>query len=296
MDNTFSFKKNEGDVCRLEKEKWPPLLQEMPDPPKELWYRGDIPLWKEYTLLSVIGSRHYTEYGKMMCEKIITECKDLPLIIVSGLALGIDGIAHKTALSVGLLTLSIPGSGLDSSVLYPRTHFSLAEDIIKKGGMLLSEFPPLFKARTENFPKRNRIMAGISHAVLIIEAEKRSGTLITARLALSYNKDIGAVPGDAHRSTSYGPHFLIQNGAMLVQNGDDIAHLLSIEKKERKERSPSLFGEDEEKILSLLSFPLPRDILLSRSPFPIQKTNALIASLEIKGVLYERMGCFEKKE
>ncbi len=149
--------------------------------------------------------------------------------IISGLALGIDGLAHKAALKAGLKTLAVPGSGLDATVLYPRSHLQLAEEIVRNGGALLSEFKPQTQAATWTFPKRNRIMAGLSHAVLVIEAELKSGTLITSKLATEYNRDVLTMPGSIFSSTSEGPHMLIKLGATPVTASEDILRTLGIE-------------------------------------------------------------------
>ena len=182
------------DIRKLRTEEIPPQLLEIPQPPKTLYIRGTLPS-QDAIYLAVVGSRKYTSYGRDICEKLVRGLAGYPVIIVSGLALGIDTIAHKTAMSVGLTTIAFPGSGLDNSVLYPRTNLSLAQEIINAGGCLISEMQPTERATLYSFPQRNRLMAGISKAVLIIEAEEKSGTLITARMALDYNRDVLAVPG-----------------------------------------------------------------------------------------------------
>ena len=182
------------EIVKLEKSKFPKSLLEIPEPPEELYIAGNLPS-EDYTYLCIVGSRKFTSYGKEACEKIIEGLKGYPIVIVSGLALGIDSIAHKKALSVGLKTLVFPGSGLSPSAMYPKTNALLAEEIVKDGGCLISEFDPDFKATLWSFAKRNRLMSGISKAVLIIEAEEKSGTMITARLSTEHNRDVLAVPG-----------------------------------------------------------------------------------------------------
>ena len=147
--------------------EFPALLREIPDPPEQLFIRGTYPS-EDYIFLCVVGSRKYTPYGKSACQSLLSGLRGYPIAIVSGLALGIDAIAHEAALTAGLPTVAVPGSGLQDSVLYPRTNFGLAQRILKAGGALLSEFPPEHEARPENFPQRNRIMAGLSHATLVI--------------------------------------------------------------------------------------------------------------------------------
>ncbi|NCU28960.1 MAG: DNA-protecting protein DprA, partial [Candidatus Moranbacteria bacterium] len=181
------------DIIKLKPDEFPPQLLEIPQPPKNLYIRGKLPD-PDLTYLAIVGSRNYTSYGKDICEKLIKGLKGYPIVIVSGLALGIDSIAHKMALSVGLKTIAFPGSGLSDKAIYPKTNIFLAQEIIENDGCLISEFEPDFISTLYSFPQRNRLMAGMSKAVLIIEAEEKSGTLITARLALDYNKDVLAVP------------------------------------------------------------------------------------------------------
>ena len=161
-----------NEIKRLTLDQFPSLIKEITDPPKQLYIQGELPDEEETVFLAVVGSRKYTSYGKDVCERLIEGLRGYPVVIISGLALGIDSIAHKKALEVGLKTIAIPGSGLDENVLYPATNIQLARKIIEQGGCLLSEFEPDFRATTWSFPQRNRLMAGISHGVLIVEAEE----------------------------------------------------------------------------------------------------------------------------
>ena len=204
-----------------------PLL-EIPEPPKSLWYQGNLPP-DNLALIAVVGSRECTDYGKQVIEHLIGGLAGYPVGIVSGLALGIDGLAHEAALAHGLYTLSVPGSGLDSSVLYPAAHKNLAEKILTNGGGLLSELPPETGAATWTFPQRNRIMAGLCKATLLIEAGPKSGTLITARMAVDYNRELLAVPGSIFSKNSYGTHQFLKLGATMVTEASDILAVLNIE-------------------------------------------------------------------
>ncbi|KXJ98072.1 MAG: hypothetical protein UZ19_OD1000791 [Parcubacteria bacterium OLB19] len=180
-------------------------LLEIPQPPDQLWYQGNLPP-AALKLLAVVGSRKYTTYGKQVIEHLINGLADYPVGIVSGLALGIDGLAHEQALKNNLYTLAVPGSGLDKSVLYPARHKELAERILRGGGGLLSELPPKTAAAPWTFPQRNRLMAGLCHATILIEAGEKSGTLITARMVADYNRELLAVPGSIFSKNSYGTH------------------------------------------------------------------------------------------
>jgi len=271
--------------------EFPPLLKEITDPPKKLYHRGHLPDWNQ-KFLSVVGSRKYTGYGKEVCEFLIEGLTGNPITIVSGLALGIDGIAHRSALAAGLTTIAVPGSGLDEKVLYPSSHRTLAHSIIEAGGCLLSEFEPTFKATTWSFPQRNRIMAGMSHAVLVIEAEEKSGTLITSRLATEYNRDVLTVPGSIFSSQSAGPHMLIRLGATPVRNAKDILEALHLETKNNK-LTPKNYSDcspEEMKIIELLTEPREREDLINTLEMKTSEINALLSLMEIKGLIIESMG------
>ncbi len=272
---------------------FPPLLREIPDCPTALYVRGNTTLLAHTDLayLAVVGSREYTAYGKLVTERLIAGLRGYPVVIVSGLALGIDGIAHGTALSVGLPTVAVPGSGLDPRVIYPAAHRSLAERIVESGGALISEFEPLFKPRPESFPRRNRIMAGMSHAVLVVEATERSGTLITARLAAEYNRDVLAVPGSVFTSTSKGPHMLLARGAALITESDDILRTLSINPQAVARTTTEGLSDEETRVIALLrTHPLPRDELMHALNLSVTTCNVLLSSMELKGFITERLG------
>src|SRR3984885_1716838 len=160
-------------IRELSPEEFPELLKEINDPPKKLRLRGELPNL-ENKMLCIVGSRKYSAYGREMCESIIKGLSDYPITIVSGLALGIDSIAHRAALRAGLQTIAVPGSGLSSKALHPQAHVELANEIVENGGGLLSEYADDFKATQWSFPQRNRIMAGMCHATIVIEAEKKS--------------------------------------------------------------------------------------------------------------------------
>ena len=285
------------DIYKLKPEQFPKPLLEIPQPPKTLYIRGKLPD-PDMIYLAVVGSRKYTSYGKDICEKLIRGLKGYPIIIVSGLAMGIDSIAHRTALELGLTTISFPGSGLDNSVLYPRTNIKLAQEIVDHGGCLISEFEPNFISMLYSFPQRNRLMAGISKAVLVIEAEEKSGTLITARMALDYNRDVLAVPGSAFSSNSNGTNKLIKQGATPVTSSEDILEALGFEIERPiltdKEKYADC-SKEELKIIELLREPIERNDLVRESGMGIAKANALLSIMEIKDLIKEELGEIRKK-
>ncbi len=274
----------------LAKKDFPGLLLEINDPPQKLRIVGDLPQTEKY--LAVVGSRKYSEYGKAVCERLIEGLKGYPITIVSGLALGIDSIGHKSALRTGLKTIAIPGSGLGEKVLYPSSHRHLAQEIVENGGCLLSEFEDDFKATPYSFPQRNRIIAGMSHATLVIEAELKSGTLITSKYAIEYNRDVFTIPNSIFSKSSEGPHMLLRLGATPITSSADIISALGLSVHENlfEKRDYSDCSSDEHEVISLLNEPLGRDQIIQRLGKPVYVTQTIIATMEIKGLIEEVMG------
>lgn len=270
----------------------PSLLSEIVDCPKKMYLRGTFPAQDAF-FLAVVGSRKYTAYGRQVCESLIKGLRGYPIVIVSGLALGIDGIAHQAALEASVPTIAVPGSGLGEKVLYPATHRALAHRILQSGGALVSEFAEDWKPRPESFPQRNRIMAGMCHAVLVIEAELRSGTLITSRLATEYNRDVLTVPGSIFSETSQGPHMLLQKGAGLITSSADILEVFGIEQGAKTPQLSLNLTNNEGLVQKLLYQPLPREELTRQLSIPISEANVLLSSLELKGLIRERLGYVE---
>ncbi|MFA6227154.1 MAG: DNA-processing protein DprA [Candidatus Paceibacterota bacterium] len=270
----------------------PEMLREIPDAPKKLYIQGKLP-GPNTKLLCVVGSRKYTPYGKEACEKLIAGLRGYDIAIVSGLALGIDSVAHRSALEAGLKTIAVPGSGLDESVLYPHTHKKLAEDILEAGGATLSEFEPKFRAVYYSFPQRNRIMAGFSHATLVIEAEIKSGTLITSKFATEYNRDVLALPGSIFSKNSDGPHMLIRLGATPIRTSTDILEALGFnidEEPQNLELKYADCSDEELLVIKILSEPMSKDDLFRTLKMPVSKANAVISIMEIKGLIKESLG------
>jgi len=270
----------------------PEKLQEIPDAPEKLYIQGNLPDSKT-KLLCVVGSRKYTTYGKEVCEKLILGLRGYDIMIVSGLALGMDSIAHRAALDAGLKTIAIPGSGLDESVLYPSTHKNLAEKILESGGALISEFEPKFRATPYSFPQRNRIMAGISDAVLVIEAEIKSGTLITSKFATEYNRDVFTVPGSIFSKNSEGPNMLIRLGATPIRNSGDILEALGFKINETSQNQELKYSDcspEEMLVIKILNEPLVKDELIRNMKMPVSQASAVLSIMEIKGLIKESMG------
>lgn len=276
----------------LENDAIPEMLREIADAPSKIYLKGTLPSL-DTKILCVVGSRKYTQYGKDVCEKLIFGLRGYNICIVSGLALGIDGIAHRCALDAGLKTIAVPGSGLDESVLYPSTHKQLAQKILQSGGALISEFEPEFRATPYSFPQRNRIMAGMSHAVLVIEAEIKSGTLITSKFATEYNRDVFTVPGSVFSKNSEGPNMLIRLGATPVRNSEDILEALGFKINETPQNLELKYAdcsEDELLIIKILVEPMIKDDLVRAMKMPISKASTVISIMEIKGLIKESLG------
>jgi len=278
-------------IQKLPTNKFPPQFLEIPEPPTQLYIQGSLP--EDHIFLCVVGSRKYSQYGKEACQRIIAGLRGHKITIVSGLALGIDAVAHQAALDAGLNTIAVPGSGLNPDVLYPSTNTNLAKRILKSGGALLSEFEPDFKATIWSFPKRNRIMAGLSQAVLIIEAEEKSGTLITARMALDYNKDVFVIPGSIFSQNSKGTNKLIKRGAMPISSSDELLEELGLKDEDFSFQDESQIqncSPEEKVVLDLLLDPTEKDELLRKINLPINEANALLSAMEIKGLIRESLG------
>jgi len=198
---------------------YPLRLREIYDPPALLWVRGD-PALLARSCLAVVGTRHPTPYGTGMAERLSHDLAARGLIILSGMARGVDTAAHKGALAAKRPTIAIWGTGVD--VVYPKENKSLAEQIVAGGGVIASELPPGTFPAPQNFPRRNRILSGISVGVLVIEAAENSGTRVTARCALEQNREVFAVPGNVTTKNAWGPNMLIKQGAKLTSCWEDV--------------------------------------------------------------------------
>lgn len=269
-----------------------PLLKkflEIPDAPKQVYVLGQFPD-PHLRTLAIVGSRKMTSYGKDVLEKLVAGLRGHNICIISGLALGVDGEAHKEALHNNLHTIGIPGSGLSKKAIYPKTNQQIAEHILDSGGLLLSELDPEQEAAPWTFPARNRLMAALADAVIIVEASHKSGTLITARLALEYNKEVLAVPGSIFSESSEGANHLIAQGAKVVTCAEDILEVFGIKSKDLDEEKVGDLSDFDKQILSTLSEPQTKDRLLETlqaSPSDLMMTLTL---LEMRGYIKEELG------
>lgn len=262
-------------------EEYPKLLSEIFDPPIILYCRGDLSLLNSKSI-SVVGSRKHTFYSKLVLEKIIPPLISENFSIVSGLALGVDGLAHFLTLENAGKTIAILGSGVD--MVYPVANQKLADRILLDGGLLVSEFTPGSPPLKQNFPLRNRIIAGISTGTLVVEARYESGSLITANFANEYGREVFAVPGNIDTFASEGTNDLIKQGAKLVTSADDILHELGI--LSQSEVGSEIIADNETEwqiLLALQSESLPVDKISKRTNLDIVTLNSAISILEISG-------------
>lgn len=278
----------------------PNSLLEIPNKPKKLYIRGHFPITEKY--LCVIGARKHTDYGQKACEELISGLAGHSITIVSGLALGMDTVAHVAALNNKLPTIAFPGSGINDEVIAPSSHLDIAKKILDQGGCLISEYEPNEESSPWKFPERNRLMAGISDVVLVIECSIKSGTMITARLALDYNKTVCAVPGSIFSPVSEGTNYLIRSGAIPIRNSADILDALNLKGlgkenttksiqeaiEEKMEKLRETCSENELKIISALFKPQTRDQLSLDLKQPIHEINIALTLLELKEIIEEK--------
>lgn len=270
-------------VLICEDPNYPSRLKEIYDYPPVLYVRGSLPAEDE-PCLAIVGTRRPTVYGRQVTEEIVADLSRSGITIISGLARGIDSVAHRAALDAGGKTVAVFGSGLN--IVYPGENAKLAQAIMEHGA-LVSEYPLGVKPKAENFPLRNRIMSGLSLGVLVVEAGERSGALITAHQAVEQNREVFAIPGSILSPASQGTNRLIQEGAKLVRNYADILQELNltivVQQAEIKEFSPA--NEVESAILKQLSSePSHIDEICRRSGLTMPEVSSTLAMLELKGI------------
>jgi DNA processing protein len=298
------------EINKITKAEYPITLRNIPSIPESMDIIGSLPS-PEHKYLCVVGARKFSDYGKDACTKLIAGLNKYPIVIVSGLAFGIDSIAHEAALEAGMKTVAFPGSGLKPENIYPRAHLGLAERIIENGGALLSPFKPDQVWTSWTFPFRNRLMAGISHATLIIEARAHSGTLLTADYAMEFGRDVMTVPGSIFSDLSYGPHMLIKRGAIPITSSEDILEALGFDLPKGNlitdKKSDVSFPQNQslldlslsphEKMIvdHLRHKPLSSSDLIEKIAIPSSMFNIIISELELRGVVLQSEGIYQIK-
>jgi DNA processing protein len=268
----------------------PVLLTEISDPPLVLYLQGEFRP-DDALAVGMVGTRHATAYGRYMAERLTRGLCSYGCTIVSGLARGIDGVCHRKALECGGRTIAVLGSSLTE--IYPPEHADLASNI-RTHGVLLSETPPLAKPKAGVFPQRNRIISGLSLGVVVVEAAERSGSLITARHAGEQGRDVFAVPGQASAPTSRGSNRLIRDGALLVQDAEDILEHLGPLSRSAKLTGGQIVQQPKELILNEIErgvlqvidvMPTDIDLVVQRSQLAVSQVLSTLSVLELKGAI-----------
>lgn len=271
-------------VLTCKDKKYPSRLKEIYDYPPVIYIRGAL-LPEDEWCLAVVGTRRASVYGKQVTEELVADLAQSNITIISGLARGIDTVAHKTALKSGGRSLAVFASGLD--IVYPRENANLARDIIEQG-CIISEYPLATRPRAENFPRRNRILSGLSMGVMVVEAGETSGAMITARMALEQNREVFAIPGSILSPTSRGTNRLIQEGAKLVRDYQDILEELNLTTVTRQIEMKEILPETdtEAALLRLLhAEPTHIDEVCRSSGLAMATVSGTLAMMELKGLV-----------
>lgn len=260
---------------------YPEPLRHIHDPPEALYWRGSAAIDRA---VAVVGTRKMSPYGRLCAGRFASCLSRLGIAVVSGLALGIDGAAHEAALAAGGKTAAVLGSGVDDASVYPRAHLGLARRILEAGGAVLSEYPAGTPSYKDHFPARNRIVAGLCEAVLVVEAPFKSGAMITARLALETGRDVWVVPGPVDHANAEGVNRLLRQGALPVTREEDIAEALGLEPAAES----SADGEEDAPLLAVLrEAPADMDELAARLGRGAAELSARLTALELRGAIRE---------
>ncbi|MBU1164948.1 DNA-processing protein DprA [Patescibacteria group bacterium] len=279
------IQKHNVQVVTIKDKDYPKQLAQIYNPPALFYYKGNLKILDQ-PCLSVVGTRKITSYGKRVTAEIVAELTKSDLTIVSGLAFGVDALAHQTTIDNDGKTAAVLGSGLDS--IYPINNTRLAYQIIEKGGCLISEYPIGMGALKHHFPVRNRIISGLSLGTLVTEAGFSSGALITTKFALDQNRQIFAVPGSIYNDSATGPNKLIKFGATPVLCADDILEALNIEKRHQHQKVKKIIPDSpqEKMIIDILSSePITIDKIVKLTAMDIQKVNSTLTMMEMKGMV-----------
>lgn len=270
-------------VVTWEDPMYPPRLRNIPHAPPVLYLRGTW-LPEDDWAVAVVGTRKPTPYGRRVTGDVVRFLVEHGVTVVSGLARGIDGLAHKAALEAGGRTLAVLGSGVD--IIYPPEHRDLARRIVEQGA-LISEYPPGTRPDAMNFPARNRIISGLSQAVVVVEAGEQSGALITAAFAAHQGREVFAVPGSIYNPKSQGTLRLIQEGAFPLRRLDDLAETLHLSLLPRHREARRRFPQDplERQLWEALQEPTHVDDLCARTGLPSAQVAALLTLMELKGLV-----------
>jgi DNA processing protein len=290
-DELASIEKLNIRAITWDDDEYPPLLREVSEAPPVLFVRGQLTN-ADNLALAIVGTRNATTYGREVTEFLVANLVKQGITIVSGLARGIDGVAHQTALANGGRTVAVLGSGVD--VIYPPEHRKLAAQIIEQGA-IISDYAPGTEPEAMNFPPRNRIISGMSLGVIVVEADEKSGSLITTQFALEQGRDVFSVPGNIFNRTSAGTNNLLKNGAKVVTSVEDILEELNLAlvaaHQDAQQLLPIPENDIEQKILDALSFdPTPTDELVRTLALPTAQITTALTMMELKGMVRQAGG------
>lgn len=280
------IQKEDLKILTIQDENYPKLLKEIYYPPVLMYYRGQLSDEADEFSLGIVGTRKFTSYGKQVVPNITKGLTEHGMIIVSGLALGIDSLAHESCLEAGGRTIAVLGSGLDKQSIYPSYNRYLVDKIVAQGGLVLSEYPIGTQPLKHNFPQRNRVVSGLSLGVLVIEAPESSGALLTARYALEQNREVFAVPGRIYDKNAVGPNNLIKMGAKLVICAEDILEALDLNLVKDFVATKKIVpdSKQEAEILKHLSHePIHIDQLTRLTNLDTSVVNSTLTLMEMKG-------------
>jgi DNA processing protein len=266
----------------IKDKNYPKILKKIQNPPKTLYFLGEVK--SEENCFAIVGTRKPTDYGKEIAHQIAADLSEAGFTIVSGFAPGIDTIAHKATIERGKRTIAVLGTGIDEKSIYPKSNLKLIDKILENGGAIISEFEPGTHGTKYTFPQRNRIISGLSLGVLVVEARIQSGALITANYAKEQKRKVFAVPGSIFSQTSKGCHFLIKNGAKLVESAEDILEELGIRKDEIERREIKGETPEENLILEVLKEgALDIEKIIEKTKLSPSKVASTLSILEIEG-------------
>ena len=296
------IKESGGDILILDDGSYPFLLREIADPPITLYVKGNWQECFDAPCVAVVGSRRASTYGENASEMLARDLAAHGVCVISGLARGIDTAAHRGAIKGGGKTIAVLGTGINQ--VYPKENTRLVEEILASGGAIVSQFPLETPPLRDNFPYRNRIISGLSLGVLIVEASERSGSLITARLAMEQNREVMAVPGNITSKNSFGTNYLIKSGAKLVQQWQDVVAELPSEisakilppkideektagESKQNDSQPAGLNKNEQKIWTILSadVEIHIDDLMEKSKFSFGELNNVLVNLDLKDLI-----------
>ena len=276
-------------IIHFNDKNYPENLKEIPDPPVYFYLKGELPIPQD--CIAVVGSRKFSTYGKVVTRSIVKRLIENNITVVSGMASGIDSIAHRSCIENGGKTIAVLGSGID--VIYPSENVGLYRDIVKNGAVI-SEFPLGTKPSKFTFPQRNRIVAGLSYGTIVVEAPKKSGSLITANLANEYGRAVFAVPTNINNPNGEGCNELLKQGAYPLTSIEDIFHEIPFLKSVKTEEEIVELSEDERVVFENIKNPITVDELLVKTGKSFNELLNILFSLQMKGLIVEESGFYQR--